>query len=586
MDDADSRAELVGDAIISLTEAYDSPPTEGYDKWHELKFKGKYAGEVYLEMTFYPSQPRKYKKSASRASSTAISASSSVPDLSSSCASSFMNLSVASRPLPNSPIKPISNSVSELRDSLANLRIPQHQFSPHHALAASVSNANSAQMGRAPLPTSLSVPVISDLVSSTAPRAPPHRTLYGSGHNRSSKSVSLTLTDEAISNEIDMPSIPPEPPHHFSSSTASSDTVETITRRPVSTSALETNTEFDQFFNASIDAMPSEQSSHSATNFYSSIANVTPARGYNHSPLSQSSSSEKSVDTIQPISPVTPQFASFGQDEKRSHIRRKPVETCSSDTDNLLPVLPYPGASYTTDPTAPNIEDDKAYRNVPFSADSYFSVKPELIKLNDTPPTPPKDEFDDEYHYPTDTNSHPATLNVPHPPSEEHFHFRHQKSNSLPGKNTNSYISNEYQMGNGNFTRSGLRQPAPYLASVGRTSSIAPPPTPPAHKDQSSASVASTSTIIQHKGLEKSPSILCGPRKPESFLKSSQPNRNSFSSAPMGYQEDEYHYNTTHYDENDHFSHNDYRDDYFDDSYGSNSTLVPVHQNNHLNSWN
>lgn len=57
LDENDSKPELIGDTTISLEEAFTSSPSRGYDAWHELKFKGKYAGEVYLEMTFYPARP-------------------------------------------------------------------------------------------------------------------------------------------------------------------------------------------------------------------------------------------------------------------------------------------------------------------------------------------------------------------------------------------------------------------------------------------------------------------------------------------------------------------------------------------------
>ncbi|CAN6659614.1 hypothetical protein TRVA0_031S01552 [Trichomonascus vanleenenianus] len=71
LDENDSKPELIGDTTIRLQPVFDSLPSEGYDAWHELEYKGKYAGEVYLEMTFYPTKPiippkkaRKKKKSS------------------------------------------------------------------------------------------------------------------------------------------------------------------------------------------------------------------------------------------------------------------------------------------------------------------------------------------------------------------------------------------------------------------------------------------------------------------------------------------------------------------------------------------
>lgn len=62
LDENDSKPELVGDAVIKLQPAFQAHPSQGYDGWHELKYRGKYAGEVYMEMTFYPAKPSVPKK--------------------------------------------------------------------------------------------------------------------------------------------------------------------------------------------------------------------------------------------------------------------------------------------------------------------------------------------------------------------------------------------------------------------------------------------------------------------------------------------------------------------------------------------
>jgi hypothetical protein len=62
LDETDGKPELIGDALIPLKEALESNPVDGYDDWHQLTYKGKYAGEVYLEMTFYPTTPPIKKK--------------------------------------------------------------------------------------------------------------------------------------------------------------------------------------------------------------------------------------------------------------------------------------------------------------------------------------------------------------------------------------------------------------------------------------------------------------------------------------------------------------------------------------------
>lgn len=44
----------MGDASIDLKSVY----KEGeFDEWVELKFKGRYAGEIYVEMTYYSEAP-------------------------------------------------------------------------------------------------------------------------------------------------------------------------------------------------------------------------------------------------------------------------------------------------------------------------------------------------------------------------------------------------------------------------------------------------------------------------------------------------------------------------------------------------
>lgn len=57
LDENETRPELIGTVEIDLTKAYKSPPNVGYDNWHQLLYQGKYAGEIFLEITFYPARP-------------------------------------------------------------------------------------------------------------------------------------------------------------------------------------------------------------------------------------------------------------------------------------------------------------------------------------------------------------------------------------------------------------------------------------------------------------------------------------------------------------------------------------------------
>lgn len=89
LDENDSKPELIGDAVIKLQPAFQAHPSQGHDGWHELTYRGKYAGEVYIEMTFYPSKPSLPKKV--RQSNPAV-------DM---LASHMSNMSI--RPLPPDP---------------------------------------------------------------------------------------------------------------------------------------------------------------------------------------------------------------------------------------------------------------------------------------------------------------------------------------------------------------------------------------------------------------------------------------------------------------------------------------------------
>ncbi|KAK9477637.1 C2 domain-containing protein [Lipomyces japonicus] len=90
-DDNDGKPELVGDCILELKPALAKPSKEGHDKWHELQYKQKYAGEVYIEMTFYRTKPIKQIKLTRSSSTNALSSLPPPPR------------SPSRRPLPQSP---------------------------------------------------------------------------------------------------------------------------------------------------------------------------------------------------------------------------------------------------------------------------------------------------------------------------------------------------------------------------------------------------------------------------------------------------------------------------------------------------
>ncbi|KAH0097181.1 hypothetical protein KCU96_g4894, partial [Aureobasidium melanogenum] len=57
----DKKTDLIGEAYISLQDVC-IPGGGKRDGWHALNFKGKYAGEINLELTYYDSRPQPENK--------------------------------------------------------------------------------------------------------------------------------------------------------------------------------------------------------------------------------------------------------------------------------------------------------------------------------------------------------------------------------------------------------------------------------------------------------------------------------------------------------------------------------------------
>lgn len=53
-DQVGNNVDIIGESLIPLEPALNSSPRKGFDSWHKISLKGRYVGEVYLEMTFYP----------------------------------------------------------------------------------------------------------------------------------------------------------------------------------------------------------------------------------------------------------------------------------------------------------------------------------------------------------------------------------------------------------------------------------------------------------------------------------------------------------------------------------------------------
>lgn len=140
LDETDSKPELIGDTVILLDKALESNPKDGYDDWHELKHKGKYAGEVYLEMTFYPSKLMLRKKGLQGfASSTQLKSqyNSDPYMMTTATAADYDNVSTYSaiRPLPEQPGAPMPSSapVAATATSRSSTARPPLPVPPMHS---------------------------------------------------------------------------------------------------------------------------------------------------------------------------------------------------------------------------------------------------------------------------------------------------------------------------------------------------------------------------------------------------------------------------------------------------------------------
>lgn len=126
LDETKKTPVLVSEADVDVSPSFQKSTQEGYDKWHPLFYCGKPAGEVYLEMTFYPSSPIVPAKIAARPKP--------IP-----------NKNIANRPLPSVPgtsdlcISPFGHSVSASRSSVSPTRrsmspnppsVPSHKRMP------------------------------------------------------------------------------------------------------------------------------------------------------------------------------------------------------------------------------------------------------------------------------------------------------------------------------------------------------------------------------------------------------------------------------------------------------------------------
>ncbi|KAI0974114.1 hypothetical protein F4678DRAFT_399516 [Xylaria arbuscula] len=135
----DKKTELIGETWIDLRDIVVQGGGQS-DQWHNLNCKGKYAGSVRIETTYYDSRPKPEKPAAK----PMPLASSSDPDL----AGSAQRLVVKRRPLPSDPVtgqapahvpEPM-NTPPRVQPNPLSGPIPNH--SPSHAVEYSTPPSN------------------------------------------------------------------------------------------------------------------------------------------------------------------------------------------------------------------------------------------------------------------------------------------------------------------------------------------------------------------------------------------------------------------------------------------------------------
>ena len=131
----DKKTELIGETWVSL-DAILNPGGGQSDSWHSLNCKGKYAGEIRIELTYYDTRPKPEKPVVEKKSMRALADGQS-PSLS----GPRENTPVKRRPLPSDPTgtspSPVTTPSAHLRMSAGqsgprSYGTPRHQSTPTH----------------------------------------------------------------------------------------------------------------------------------------------------------------------------------------------------------------------------------------------------------------------------------------------------------------------------------------------------------------------------------------------------------------------------------------------------------------------
>lgn len=110
----DKKTDLIGESWVDLTEVIKLGGGQS-DRWQQLSFKGKYAGDIRIELTFYDTRekPQEKKKTKERSEATALS--DSISEYSSSGPRSLGPREIKRRPLPTNPAAPAVPTAPRVR---------------------------------------------------------------------------------------------------------------------------------------------------------------------------------------------------------------------------------------------------------------------------------------------------------------------------------------------------------------------------------------------------------------------------------------------------------------------------------------
>lgn len=276
LDETETKPELIGDTVIQLKPAFESSPVDGYDEWHELTYKGKYAGEVYLEMTFYPARPpsSRRRKRSQRYSETAS-------------ISSFADSTYGGGANYEASQLGYSSLISSFASSIRPLPEQPHNLSVGSQASASGSGQPASELSTSAIGSDSQY--ATSALEDAGPPMPPAHSVYGRDHggimNMSTMSRSLPSPFE-YQEFRELQVIPPE---HLSCSEDEDEDPMAFFTTPLPPGPAEDGYQEQESLSASVSRQSSSRSSH----MYSPVKS---------SPLSQSTSYE-SLDYSEPVTP-------------------------------------------------------------------------------------------------------------------------------------------------------------------------------------------------------------------------------------------------------------------------------------------